>query len=169
VKEDYQSIYRQMHADGLDRFAGLSLLPHVSSIAALVSKTGARSLLDYGAGKGAQYFERRAHEAWGGLMPALYDVGVPEFSQRPTGTFDGVICTDVLEHIAEPDLPEILDDIFSFAGKFVLFSVATRLAGKTLPDGRNAHLTVRAPLWWKALINSRKPRHDLIVERRFPK
>jgi hypothetical protein len=167
--EDYAAIYREMHAFGPDRFAGHSIKPHVRDIAALVSHTRARSLLDYGSGKGAQYREAEVQSAWGGLVPHCYDVGVPEFAKRPTGQFDGVICTDVLEHIAEADLEEVLDDIFSFARKFVFFSVATRLAGKTLPDGRNAHLTVRKALWWKILINRRKPRRDLIVERRFIK
>lgn len=166
--EDYAAIYREMHSHSADRFAGLSILPHVETISVLISKTGARSLLDYGSGKGAQYRDHAVQRSWGGLTPTCYDVGVPAFSQRPTGKFDGVICTDVLEHIAEPDLPAFLDDVFSFANSFVFFSVAVRPARKNLPDGRNAHLTVRDAAWWKAMINSRRP-PALIAEKRFIK
>lgn len=139
--------YRAMHEAG--HFAGHSLKQHIPEIAALVEKHEAKTLLDYGCGKGYQYAEG-VHDAWGGVMPTLYDPAVPWLAERPEGRFDGVICTDVLEHLDNPE--SVIRDIFSFAGKFAFFSVCTRPARKKLPDGRNCHLTVKPEDWWLDLI-----------------
>ena len=40
------------------------------------------------------------------------------------------------------------------AKKFVFFAISTRAAKKTLPDGRNAHLTVQSPDWWQGFVTS---------------
>ncbi len=47
-------LHRQMHEDP-DRFSGRRRARHAAGIAALVSGTGSKTLLDYGAGKGAGY------------------------------------------------------------------------------------------------------------------
>lgn len=86
-------------------------------------------------------------------MPHLYDPGVPEFSEKPHKTFDGVICCDVLEHIPEEDVQSVLYDIFRYANKFVMLQIFLGPSKKILPDGRNAHLTQQTPLWWKEQIH----------------
>lgn len=150
---DYGKLYTAMHEDRPKLFAGDSLLHHVDAIAELVRETGAKTLLDYGSGKGFQYLAKRAHEAWGGILPVCYDVGVRQLSERPAGTFSGVICTDVLEHIAEEDVDGVLADIFSYAESFVFLAISCRPAKKFFPDGRNVHLTVKEPGWWDRKIN----------------
>ena len=42
----------------------------------------------------------------------------------------------------------MLDHLFAHASKFVYIVAACYPAGKTLPDGSNAHCTVRPPRWW---------------------
>lgn len=98
MRENYQRIYTRMHRAKADRFKGLSIMPHVDSIGLLIQETSSRTLLDFGCGKGAQYFEHRIHDVWHVPMPTLYDIGVPALSRLPPGPFDGVICTDVMEH-----------------------------------------------------------------------
>ncbi len=159
---DYGKAYSQMHAANEKAFAGYSVKNYLEQIAQLVAISGATSLLDYGSGKGYQYLARRYHEAWGGVLPHCYDVGVRQLAERPTGKFHGVICTDVLEHIAEPDVDQVLADIFGFAEKFVFLAIACRKAKKTLPDGRNVHLTIREPAWWDAKI-ARYQRAELFL------
>ena len=66
--------------------------------------SGAKTLLDYGAGQGWQYTEECYHVLWN-IMPTLYDPAVAAFHVKPSQRFDGVICTDVLEHIPEAELP----------------------------------------------------------------
>jgi hypothetical protein len=92
-------------------------------------------------------------------------VGVPNLAEHPVGPFDGVICTDVLEHIHRNDVDAILGDIFALATKFVFLAIGTTLAKKKFDDGQNLHLTVERPWWWWAKIDRR--RGQQLVEVRF--
>jgi len=165
------ALYRRMHeegavADGVppDRtFDGRSLEPHIERIKALAEKHGARSILDYGAGKGRAYngadltrADGTAVESlealWGVDRIALYDPGYAPHAELPEGSFDGVICTDVLEHCPEQDIGWIVGELFDRAGKFVYAAVACYPARKHLPNGDNAHVTIRPPEWWAAVF-----------------
>ena len=66
---------------------------------------------------------------------------------------DCVTCIDVLEHIFIADLPAVLNDIFRHAGKAIMLNIACYPAAAMLPNGENAHITVRDPLWWKGVID----------------
>ena len=145
-------LYRQMHAQGA--FDGRSTYGFAEHIAKLVRSTGASTLLDYGSGKGRQYLEGRIHELWGGIMPTLYDPGWRPNADRPVGQFDGVICIDVLEHIPEEELNETLEDIRCYARSWVFFAIGYKPANKNLPDGRNAHVTIHDPAWWRTRLDS---------------
>jgi hypothetical protein len=144
--------YVGLHAKG--RFPGYSIGPYLSEIAKLVEASGAQTLLDYGCGAGLQYTDKRWHEAWGGIMPTLYDPAVEAFSSKPVGQFDGVICTDVLEHVPVDELARVVTDLVLFSRLWCFVSVCCRpaKANKTLPDGRNAHVTIRPPSWWDKLL-----------------
>lgn len=174
MKEDYARLYKTMHAND-KAFRGRSIKAAVPMICQCVERYKPRTLLDYGCGKGRQYTEDQVHEQWGGLMPTLYDVGVPEYSKHPDGPFDGIICTDVMEHIAEHDVDDVLIDLFSMIKprddlgvSFVVFYIACRLAKKkTLPDGRNVHLTVRDPKWWATKISWHAAYHGALVDVRM--
>jgi SAM-dependent methyltransferase len=149
----YEDQYKQMH-ENLDMFKGKSLIKHAETIGKLVNALGAESILDYGCGKGHQYHKDKLHEVYfNGIIPELYDIGVPEYSTIPEDKFDAVICTDVMEHIPEEELDEVIKQIYSKANKFVYFGICTRLAEKTLPNGENAHCTVKPLEWWQAKIN----------------
>jgi FkbM family methyltransferase len=170
------ALYARMHAEGETRlgippeqtFPGSSLLPHVEPIKRLVDAAQARTVLDYGAGKGLQYRPQKivvndAHvadgiaEYWDVDEVRCYDPGYPAHNTLPSEKFDGVICTDVLEHCPEEDLPWILGEIFGFARSFVYLNVACFPARKTLPNGENAHVTVRPPEWWRNLVAAVAP------------
>jgi hypothetical protein len=164
-------LYREMHVRGeLIRgipaehtFPGSSLLPQAHHVRRLVAQTETRSMLDYGCGKGTQYRPMALAENGGGRWQSMqeywnveriecYDAAYLPFSRLPSGRFDGVICTDVLEHCPEDDLGWIVDELFSFAARFVFASVACHPAIKRLPNGENAHCTVRAPEYWQELF-----------------
>ncbi len=165
------ALYRQMHAEGVpaqniaaeEMYSGISLLPHLPLIREMVRQSGARTLLDYGSGKGLQYrmkdFALRNGERAKDIASYLgvqnvvcYDPAVPAFDTFPEGKFGGVICTDVLEHCPEQDLPWILEEMFAAADKFVFANIASYPAGKTLPNGENAHCTVQPEEWWTNMI-----------------
>jgi len=171
-------LYRQMHAEGEQflkippeqTFPGLSLPSQAGRIKRLVSATGSANILDYGSGKGMQYDLRGIKAEDGNVYDSIqdywdvdfiqcYDPSFTPFSKLPAGKFDGVISTDVLEHCPEEDLRWIIEEIFSFADKFVFANVACYPAKKRLPTGENAHCTIQPPEWWKALIAAIAARH----------
>lgn len=154
--------YQEMHKNR-KRFPGFSLKHYINFIIHLVEMYQPQSLLDYGCGKGLQYSERKYHEKWGGLLPAPYDPAVPQFSTKPTGTFDGVICTDVLEHVPESELPQVLLDLSGYANKFVFVAIATFPSKKILPNGMNAHVTVKDTEWWMNKIHPFVEGQDWLV------
>jgi len=174
-------LYRKMHQEG-EQFSGLpaektftghSLVPQARRILELIDMTGARTILDYGCGKGEQYKaspvvipgEGEYHSVqdyWVVDSIHCYDPNYLPFSTLPTGTFDGVVSTDVLEHCPEPDLPWILDEIFGFARLFVFANVACYPAKKRLANGENAHCTIRPPEWWTRLIGEVAANHPQV-------
>lgn len=139
ITSEYKELQKQFHIDRPDY--GTSSPRHVDFILGLAEKMGSRSILDYGCGKA-------------GLQKGLpfpifnYDPCIPEYSVRPTGQFDIVVCTDVLEHIEMDCLADVLGDLQALTGQVIFLNVATRPAGKFLPDGRNAHLIQQPGSWW---------------------
>jgi hypothetical protein len=178
------ALYQQMHREGIPRqnvspeelYLGKSLVGHLPNIRSLVQQTGARSLLDYGSGKGRVYWQRDIRLASGEVIPSIqeylgvdrivcYDPAVAEHSVFPAERFDGVISTDALEHCPEQDLPWILEEIFAAARRFVYANVASYPALKFLPNGENAHSTQRPANWWSALIGEVANRHPSVTYR----
>lgn len=166
---DLIALYTSMHRAGdpahgvapEQTFDGRSLPPQALRIRKMIARTGARTILDYGCGKGMQYrvpvpldgrIFNSIQEYWGVESIRCYDPGYEPFSKLPDGVFDGVVCTDVLEHCPEQDLEWIIEGLFSFARKFVFANVACYPARKTLPNGENAHCTIRPGNYWEALF-----------------
>jgi hypothetical protein len=148
VLDDLLNQYRIMHKSP-KYFRGISTVNSRYEIGQLIIKTNSISLLDYGSGKGDQYKDpHNLQKSWR-LPVTCYDPGVPRFSVLPKGKFDGVICCDVMEHVPEHAVEDTLKAIFSFAKKFVFFVITTVPAKKTLPDGRNCHVTIKPESWWQ--------------------
>ena len=145
-------LYREMH-EGKRYRGGSTLRKYIADIAQLVAETGTQTILDYGCGKGMQYEEDGLHEAWGGIMPTLFDPAVPGIDVLPDGQFDGVICTGVLEHIPGRELPQAFENLAKYARKWCFLAIGTALAHKSLPNGQNAHVTVKTPEWWMERID----------------
>ena len=170
---ELQRLYRTMHEQGEaflgispeKTFPGKSLLPQVGRIKRLIDLTKARTILDYGSGKGLQYEPRSVKDEAGGEWPGIvdywdidevvcYDPCYAPYGKLPTGEFDGVISTDVLEHCPEEDIPWIVEEIFGYAARFVFANVACYPARKRLPTGENAHCTIKPLAWWHALFET---------------
>ena len=146
-------LYKQMMAHG-DNFRGLSLVKHKRVLRKLIQRTGATTLLDYGSGKGDAYdAPHLLHEAWGVPRPYLYDPAFPELSVRPDSLFDGIICSDVLEHIPEDELADAITYMIQHSVLFVWASICCRPAKKCFADSvTNLHVTVRPFAWWSDLF-----------------
>jgi hypothetical protein len=174
-------LYRQLHAEG-EKFLGLgpaatypgiSLMPHLETIKQLIDETGAKTILDYGSGKGMQYEPQRivlpGRGEWDSVLDfwdvdevRCYDPCYEPYSRLPHERFDGVVCTDVLEHCPEEDLRWIADEMFSFAARFVYAGVACYPARSRLPTGENAHCTVRPSAWWRRMFEEVAAGHPAV-------
>lgn len=154
-------MYKQMH-ERTKIFSGRKTAIHSYKINSLIGKTGSKTLLDYGCGKGRQYSERELDKHWG-VDVACYDPGVPEFSVLPDGKFDGVICVDVLEHVPEYAIEEVLENIFNKADKFIFMNVALFPSKKGLPNGENCHVTLKPTEWWLEKIEKKVGHQEKVV------
>jgi len=116
-------------------------------------------LLDYGAGSNMSLKETLTPQIEGFVYQA-YDPGVPELSDDPEPA-EMVCCIDVLEHI-EPDcLDDVLDHLAELTEVILFATVHTGPAGKTLPDGRNAHLIQEEMPFWLPLFWERWEIHSV--------
>ena len=128
---------------------------YAPSVSAEVRARKLSTLLDYGAGKGAikDWFTAGAPD----ITVTEYDPAVPGKDSRPEPA-DAVCCIATMEHI-EPDcLDEVLDDIRALGRHLAYFVICTKKSGgHMLPDGRNPHLIVEPPDWWKPHLEKRWP------------
>lgn len=164
----YLNYYETMHRQGY--FPGRSLKDeYLPILKDMVRRSESTSILDYGCGKAIKYNQEKYHNKIGieDAKLYLYDPAVPKYSVLTKDDIDGVVCTDVLEHVPEEELDALFETIFSKANKFAFFVIACGLAHAKLPDGSNAHVTVKHPKWWKEKIESHN-KNGIWVKYRFP-
>jgi len=146
VNKYFVDQYRRLHSDHKDY--GKSSDKKVRMVLSLVDDLSAKSVLDYGCGKSSLMDGVRSRRP---ISVGRYDPAIDEFMEKPEGKFSLVVCTDVMEHIPEDDVSAVLDDIRGLSEN-AFFSISTRKAKATLPDGQNAHATVRDSEWWLGSI-----------------
>jgi len=148
LSKQLKQYYIDSHTN-TDVYSGSCTHLHAISIKNLIQMTRAQSLLDYGCGKGKQYFVENLHiQYFDGIMPHLYDIGIDKYNNLPEEKIDGVFSTDVLEHIPEEELDDVFSEMYSLANKFVYHGICTIPADTFLPNGENAHVTLHELDWW---------------------
>jgi hypothetical protein len=143
ISAEYKEMNRRMH----EEMPGYG--QRGSAWASYVTKAledeGHASVLDWGCGKGT-------------LKQALPDAPIFEFDPAIPGKdgtpdpADLVLCTDVLEHIEPQHINAVLRELKRLTKRKLMFNICTVPAQKTLPDGRNAHILLKGPLWWRAKL-----------------
>jgi hypothetical protein len=154
-------LYAEFHLKK-DKFGGDSLGIHIPAIGELIKETESKSVLDYGCGRAKHYTQDKLSEKWG-VACSFYDPAVEEFKVKPERKFDGVICTDVLEHLLEPEVE--LEEIFGFAERFVFLSICCRPSNsnKKLSDGTEFHISVHHPDWWEERLKTYRAKIKTVV------
>lgn len=142
--------YRALHQQG--KFLGLSVLKFADEIGELIRAYEVKTVLDYGSGQGHQYMPPHSLQKKWDVDVTMYDPAVEGLDNLPIGKWGAVICSDVLEHVPENDLPTMFNRIFARAHRFVFLTVCTRPAKKTFPDGTNVHITLKPMAWWEEEI-----------------
>jgi trans-aconitate methyltransferase len=109
------------------------------------------SLLDFGCGKGLTL------EAVKNQYPNIacfgYDPAREGYTSMPDNV-DLIYSSDVLEHIEPHLLDQTLNELYQKANKVMYHLIACHPAKKRLDDGRNAHLIVESPDWWRSKLQS---------------
>ena len=170
-------IYKKLHTEGTqydspeNTFDGKSLRFFFNPIRQVIELTNSKSIIDFGCGKAKFYNEeitisnikyKNISKFWKIDDYFLYDPGVEKYSEYPSKNYDGVICVDVVEHIPETDVNEFVDELFNLANKFVFIVIACYPAKKTLPDGRNVHLSIKTVDEWKKIIKEIRTKYKKI-------
>ncbi len=139
VDEYLVAQYAQLH-QGKYGQSGMKFAEHAN---VLVGELGARSVLDYGCGQSdlGRFLDQDYVEF------VRYDPSIPEIATLPDRKFDLVMNTDVLEHIPESDVDDVIASIAGCSQR-VFFNISCRPAKVLLPDGQNAHLTILSPEQW---------------------
>jgi hypothetical protein len=149
ISQEYLQTQKELHQRPDYGEASLKMAPVVKKI---FQDSNFISISDYGAGKknlekklielGLKNFEYYPYD------PAFPEYGLPQKA-------DIVCCIDVLEHVEEVYLLNVLDELKRLTIKLGFFSIATKPAKKFLKDGRNAHLIQKPASWWLPLMCSR--------------
>ena len=152
--------YKVLHQEE-GKFKGISLVPLVPTLMSLIKENDCKTLLDYGCGKAIPYDKDRCKEV--DLRHPiqklcdlksfdLYDPAYEKYATLPDKKYDIVVCTDVLEHIAEQDIDYVLTEILSRSNKIVFLNISCQPALKHFKEGKfkgkNVHISVFDPSWW---------------------
>ena len=149
IFKGYLDLQKELHLNPDYGVASLQMAPTVKKI---YEDKNFKSISDYGAGKK-------------NLQKKLIELGLKDFQYYPYDPVfpeyglpkkaDIVCCIDVLEHIEEEYLNNVLDELENITINLGFFTIATIPAGKFLKDGRNAHLIQKPASWWLPLLCSR--------------
>lgn len=170
-------LYEKMAEHGYERtdcsrvevaFSDFELRPYRESLRAHFREYSVSSVLDYGCGgsdwkmKGFDEGSRLSAVDYFELDQAYgYEPARKMDERQPV---DCVVSFDVLEHVFVADVPNVVRNMFSYAKKLLILNVACYPAAAKLPNGENAHVTVRPPLWWKGMLDGIAPEYpDVFV------
>jgi hypothetical protein len=157
ISAEYQAQQQHLHETTQYGTMAQHYGPLVSQI---VDKLEITHLLDYGCGRGMGLLKTLKTEkklTYQGYDPGA---GLEEMATPPIPA-QMVCCIDVLEHVEPPFLDNVLDHLAKLTEVVIFLSIHTGPAYKTLPDGRNAHLTQEPIEWWLPKICSRWDIHTL--------
>jgi len=122
-----------------------------------------KTVLDYGCGAASlkKYVEDAGvtDREW-----TLYDPAVSRYQKEPTGKHDLVVSTDVLEHVEEPQLNNVIRNMQSLTDKYLLSEIACYLCNCRFESGpyvsQDMHINLKAPDAWRMRLEH--PRFETI-------
>lgn len=148
INSKYKDIYLYEKIYSTTNQYGNTGYRYVDIIHKFILETKPISILDFGCGQGS------LKKALGSRFIEIdeYDPAIKHKSILRKQAYDLVITTDVLEHIYEDEINIFLYDILSLSPSYMIHVISTRPASKILPDGTNAHKTIKNQNWWKNKI-----------------
>ena len=157
ITQEYKKVLLDIHAGSswgttAGKYAGDTVLK------LLQDNPEIQTILDYGCGEGSlkKWIEGKGitDKDW-----ALYDPGMSRYREIPTGKFDLVITTDVLEHVEEIELNSVLKHLRELTGRFLYNEIACYFCGVRFGNGpytgQDLHINMKAPDMWHKRLQHR--------------
>ena len=141
---EYQKLLREMHDKNPKWGKEFKKDPIPQMLSSAIEKYQPKSILDFGTGKG--FLVKKLKEAYPNIDVIGWD---PIFETEMPKNVDMIVSTDVLEHVEPNELEKTLLDLKKRTNICQYHLIACFPAVATLPDGRNAHLIIENPMWWK--------------------
>lgn len=183
TKEKYIEKYRKLHegtekvirnVDGEDKMThGPWALPGIQCLKNGIPndikkearlKGRAMSVLDFGCGQGIQL--RKAMDDTSesifdviGLYVQcwwLYDPAIERYSEPPNTLFDVIVCSEVMEHIPEESVDEVLLEQKQYLKDdgLICLTIAALESFNSFEDGENLHCTIMPVSWWEEKLKN---------------
>lgn len=152
ISDEYKALITQKHDVRPWGGTGASWVPTLKPI---IEQYGGNldmpfSVLDYGCGRGT--LKPALEKALPWVWVDEYDPGVRGKQHVPEGKYDYVVCTDVLEHVEEDKVDNVLAHIEELAGRGIFLLIVFTPSKSSLPDGRNTHILIRELKWWEGKL-----------------
>jgi hypothetical protein len=145
ISEEYQKQLVTLHKNSV--FGDMKTIPQ--DVKLLIEKYNISSILDFGCGKGL--LVNSLKKEFPEITVYGYDPSDPDKNTLPKKV-DMILSFDVLEHIEPQFINETLISLKTICDKVMHHVIACHPAKRVLSDGRNAHLIVEPPEWWKLKI-----------------
>jgi hypothetical protein len=150
IMKDIIMQYHEIYCTESDhgKLYGRSSEDLLEKIAPIIFKENPKSIMDFGCGRSSliNYFWKD-----GNRKLTKYDPAIREHKKLVVEHHDIVLCTDVFEHIPEIYLGGMIKTLHEISSKAII-TVSLIPARKKLPNGWNAHITIRPPEFWTDLI-----------------
>lgn len=159
---EYIKNYVELHTEKKEY--GASSIRMLDEISLAIDYLQPEVVLDYGCGKGAVL--EKLQEKYPNIKFYGYDPAIPGRDILQVKQADLIINTDVLEHIPEEMIDDTLLQIASISSN-VFFSLDHAEAVNFLPDGTNAHCTIK-PLSWYLSKFDKYFSKQMVLPGRFP-
>jgi len=148
-------LYEKYHND--PAFHNLGSATYKGDIVKKIYGNKITTILDFGCDSGfaVRKFRKIGYQAFG---YEYSKVAFDKYLKEPIfyndinkihDTYDMIYSTDVLEHIPEEDIPDVLDNLFHLCNKYVFMTISLR------PSSNNNayHCTLKSRNWWNEKFN----------------
>lgn len=160
ISPEYLKLQKEMHKGRYGTAAPVHAARVFMAGCQVHKKLGKCSVLDYGAGPGGLFSAiRKCFPEVPGMTFHEYDPAVEGKDAQPKPA-DVVFCGDVLEHIEPECVDAVIKHLSDLTGTLLIAVISLVEAKKTLPGGRNAHISIHPKDWWLSKLR----RHFVIAE-----
>jgi hypothetical protein len=146
ISDKYQKLNYNLHRDDAGYGGTREVEDFAPHVVAFARQHKLSTILDYGCGKG--HLKQSLNKIAPDLKVAEYDPAIPGKTALPKPA-EFVVALDVMEHIEPEFLGAVLDHIATVTTRCAFMRISLVPAKKVLADGRNAHLILESPEWWR--------------------